>query len=345
MSGGVDSSVAALLLKREGHEVVGMTLDLRTGDPRDSAGRTAARAQKDAEKTAEMLGIPFRLIDCRDRFRDIVVNNFIETYAKNETPNPCVLCNRSIKFDRLLEEVRQMGADFLATGHYANLDREKGIYHILKGSDPKKDQSYFLYRLNQEQLSRAVFPLGRYRKEEVREIAEQFALPVADKPESQDVCFLGSDDYRAFLRERGKLKSTAGPIITSQGEILGEHDGLQNYTVGQRRGLGVSYREPLYVLALEGKSNALVVGTAAERERSSLSATDLSFTDGKMPKSPIDIEVKIRYSAKATAARLKPFGENRVDLEFDRPVLDATPGQSVVFYRGDRLLGGGFILP
>ena len=345
MSGGVDSSVAALLLKKQGYDVVGIMFEPWSEDADSPQAHTIRISQKDAEKIANRLDIPFHLIDCKKQFEETVVQYFIDSYARCITPNPCIVCNRLIKFGRLLEEAGNMGADRLATGHYVNLVKEKGSYHILKGDDPRKDQSYFLYRLNQDQLSRLVFPMGRYRKEEVRKIAKENRLPVACKSESQDICFIEGGDYRGFLHRCGKAADSRGPIVTSKGEVLGEHRGLTRYTVGQRRGLGISYREPLYVLALRGDSNALVVGTAAERGKRSLSATNLSFTSGKIPQSPIDIEVKVRYSAMGTKAKLMPLGRNLARLEFERPIPDITPGQSAVFYRNDRLLGGGIILP
>lgn len=344
MSGGVDSSVTAALLKKKGYDVIGIMLDLWSDTQSSQNACCTQQSHIDARKIAEQINIPFYLIECKELFKAVVIKDFIDTYSKFMTPNPCIICNQIIKFGKLLDEAKIKGADYLATGHYVNLLKENSIFHILKGIDPLKDQSYFLYRLNQNQLSKLMFPLGRHKKSEIREIASQLNIHVANKPESQDICFIGNNGYREFLNATSTRQNVAGPIMTSDGKILGEHRGLRNYTVGQRRGLAVSYQEPLYVLALDPERTALIVGTNKEREKRSLMASLLNFTNGLFPDSPFKTEVKVRYSAKATPAKAYPIDEDKVRLEFDYPILDITPGQSAVFYQENRLIGGGIIL-
>lgn len=344
MSGGVDSSMAAALLLEGGYEVVGIMLRLWA-----EAGPAANRcctpaAVADARRVADALDIPFYVRDYKDIFKTSVVDYFIEAYAQSLTPNPCLVCNRQIRFGRLLDEALALDADFLATGHYARVRQtQAGAYQLLKGADSAKDQSYVLHRLGQAQLAHALFPLGEYRKSEVREMAQARGLSVFDRADSQDLCFLGNGDYREFLARHAPQAARPGPILDTAGRALGEHRGLPYYTIGQRKGLGIAAPQPLYVLALEPSRNTLIVGTAEELGRRRLTASQATYVSGSPPPGPSRITAKIRYKAKEVAATLTPLPEGRAHVHFDEPLRDVTPGQGVVFYQGDLVLGGGII--
>jgi tRNA-specific 2-thiouridylase len=339
MSGGVDSSTAAALLVERGYEVIGIMMRLWA----EGVNRCCSpEAVEDARRVCSILGIPFYLVNYEREFKHYVVDYFIREYSNGRTPNPCLACNRYIKFSRLLEMALALEANYLATGHYARVRRLDGSYQLLRGVDKQKDQSYFLYMLGQKELSHILFPLGDYTKREVREIAMERGLPVAEKPESQDLCFVLDGDYRRFLRDHAPGAIKPGPIVDTSGRVLGEHKGLAFYTIGQRRGLGIAAREPLYVLEVDAKRNAIVVGTKAELGKRELLATDVNFVSGKPPEGPIEVTAKIRYKAVEVPAILKPIG-SEVILTFPRPLRDITPGQGVVFYQGDVVLGGGII--
>jgi tRNA-specific 2-thiouridylase len=345
MSGGVDSSVAAALLVERGYEVVGVMLRLWA-----EAGPATNRcctpdAMADARRVADGLDIPFYVRDYKEIFKTTVVDYFTEAYARALTPNPCLICNRQIRFGRLLDQALALGAQHLATGHYARVRQtEDGAYQLLKGADPSKDQSYALHRLGQAQLAHSLFPLGEYRKSEVREMAQARGLAVFNRAESQDLCFLGNGDYREFLSRHAAGAARPGPILDTQGRILGEHQGLPNYTVGQRRGLGIAAPQPLYVLALEPSRNAVIVGAAEELGRRELTAADVTYVSDHPPAGQLRITAKIRYKASETPATLTPLPDGSAHVRFDEPLRDITPGQGVVFYQGDVVLGGGFIL-
>ncbi|MDX1662408.1 MAG: tRNA 2-thiouridine(34) synthase MnmA [Candidatus Promineifilaceae bacterium] len=347
MSGGVDSSVAAALLLEQGYEVIGMMMRLWSEPgcgPEAPLNRCCTPEQMaDARRVADQLGIPFYVVDVKDYFRRTIVQFFIDEHARARTPNPCIECNRQIRFGYLLDRARALGADYLATGHYARVRRGEDGYELLKGVDPAKDQSYVLHVLDQEALAQVLFPVGEYTKEEIRAIAARLDLPVASKKESMDLCFLGDGDYRRFLQEHAPTLSTPGPIITSDGETLGQHEGLPLYTIGQRKGLGISAGEPMYVLRKEVERNALVVGTREELGQTELVARDVNWVVPTTPPEGTRAEVKIRYKARPVRATLFPLPEGTVRVRFDDFVYGATAGQGVTFYEGDRCLGGGII--
>ncbi|MFN8454637.1 MAG: tRNA 2-thiouridine(34) synthase MnmA [Anaerolineae bacterium] len=344
MSGGVDSSVAAALLVEQGYEVVGLMLRL-WAEQGGAANRCCTPdAVADARRVADVLGIPFYVRDYKDTFKQTVVDFFIEGYAQGVTPNPCVVCNRDIRFDKLLKESLSLGGDYLATGHYVRVQQaEDGQFLLLKGLDPTKDQSYVLYTMTQERLAHLLFPIGGYAKADIRRIAADKSLPVFNRPDSQDLCFLGNGDYRAFLQRRAPQTVQPGPIVNTQGQVLGEHQGLAFYTIGQRKGLGLAAPEPLYVLRLDTAANRLVVGPVEELGQSELLAVQVTYISGYAPAGPIAVSAKIRYKAREMVAALTPLEGGRAHLSFDLPLRDITPGQSVVFYAGEQLLGGGVI--
>ncbi|MBI1880930.1 MAG: tRNA 2-thiouridine(34) synthase MnmA [Chloroflexi bacterium] len=344
MSGGVDSSVAAALLVEQGYEVIGLMLRL-WAEPGGAANRCCTPdAVADARRVADQLDIPFYVRDYKDTFKRTVVDFFIEGYAHGVTPNPCVVCNRDIRFDKLLKEALSLGGDYLATGHYAWVQQsENGTFQLLKGVDPAKDQSYILYTLTQERLARVMFPLGRHTKAEIRQIAEAKQLPVFNRPDSQDLCFLGQGDYRAFLQRRAPEVVQPGLILNTGGKVLGEHQGLAFYTIGQRKGLGLAAPEPLYVLHLDSATNSLIVGTVDELGQTDLTAGQVTYVSGRPPAGPIQLTAKIRYKAKEVGASLTPLPDARARLTLATPLRDITPGQAVVFFEGDQILGGGII--
>jgi tRNA-specific 2-thiouridylase len=346
MSGGVDSSVAAALLVERGYAVTGVMMRLwhEEGGGADHNRCCTPDQMADARLVAEKLGIPFHAIDMRAAFKASVVDPFVEAYAAGLTPNPCLNCNRHIRFGELLRRAMAMDAHFLATGHYARIARaDDGRYQLLKGVDPAKDQSYVLSILGQAELARVLFPVGDYTKTAVRQTAERFGLPTAHKRESQDLCFLADGDYRRFLAERAPDAITPGPILDRQGQRLGTHTGLPNYTRGQRKGLGISGPEPLYVIATDPATNTLIVGTRTELGSDHLTAHNVNWIAGAPPAEPVRAHVKIRYRAAEAPATVTPAAEASAHVVFDAPLRDITPGQGVVFYQGEVCLGGGVI--
>jgi len=347
MSGGVDSSVSAALLVQQGCDVIGMMMRLWSEDCGEGgANRCCTPGQMaDARRIADQLGIPFYVIDTQDVFRGTIVQFFIERYAAGDTPNPCLECNRHIRFEWLLKHALALDADYLATGHYARIRRDgDGSAHLLKGQSDAKDQSYVLSVLTQDKLQRAMFPIGEYEKPYVRQIADQLGLPVAQKHDSQDLCFLADGDYRRFLAQNRPEAMRPGPILTREGRELGQHTGLPNYTIGQRKGLGVSGgADPLYVLEMDPVRNALIVGTADELGRRSLIAGRVNWMMGQVPSGPFRAEVKIRYKSRPAPATVTPLPDQRIAVEFDQPLRDITPGQGAVVYEGEECLGGGII--
>jgi tRNA-specific 2-thiouridylase len=347
MSGGVDSSVAAAVLAEAGYQVTGVMMRLwaeaRSGGARIQNQCCTTEAVQEARDVAALLGIAFHLVDYEAVFKECVVEYFISEYSRGRTPNPCLACNRQLRFDRLLGHARDLGASHLATGHYARLNQVGGRYRLRMGVDHQKDQSYVLYALGQEALRHVLFPLGNYTKPEVREFARQRRLPVADKEESMELCFVGDNDYRRFLREHVPDAVEPGPIVDTGGRVIGQHGGLPLYTVGQRRGLGIVASEPLYVIRLDLEQNALVVGPARELGQQRLVAEDVRYVAGQSPPGPVQVRAKIRYRAALAEAIWTPLEGARARVDFEIPLRDITPGQAVVAYQGDEVLGGGII--
>lgn len=346
MSGGVDSSVAALRLVREGYRVVGMMLRLWSEEGSEENNRCCTPdAMAQARRVAARLGIPFYAVDARENFRQTVVEHFLAGYAAGETPNPCVVCNREVRWGILYNQAMALGADYLATGHYARIQRlADGSARLLRGLDPAKDQSYVLSVIPQEKLRRSLFPVGAMDKAAVRTLARDEGLASAERPDSQDLCFLAGGDYRAFLMRHAPQTRVPGPILDRSGRILGRHSGLADYTIGQRKGLGIAAPEPLYVLDMDAVRNALIVGPVGELGGRELLAGEVNWMDGLGPDGPLDVTVKIRYRAADAPALLEPLEGGRARAHFMQPMRDITPGQRAVFYQGEVCLGGGKIL-
>lgn len=344
MSGGVDSSVAAAILVEQGYDVFGMMLRLWSEPGRETSNRCCSPdSMAQARNVAARLGIPFYAIDAQEIFYEQVVSYFIEGYSQGITPNPCLVCNRTIRWEYLLNHALAFDADMMATGHYARLNRDSDRIQLLKAVDQSKDQSYVLHVLNQEQLSRAIFPLGDYKKTETRQLAREFDLPVADRRDSQDLCFLGHDDYQEFLLRNMKKKPVEGKILNTAGEVIGTHQGLEMYTNGQRRGLGLSDQHPLYVIKKDKQNNTLVVGTKEELSQYNMAVKDLNWVSIGPVLQPFHAQVKIRYTAREKPARIEPDHNGNAVVIFDAPVTGITPGQAAVFYQGETCLGGGII--
>jgi len=363
MSGGVDSSVTAALMSNCGYKVIGMTMRVWSAPAEDQENCCVRRTEiavEAARQVAGELGIPHCVVDLQDEFREIVVNEFCKEYLRARTPNPCVICNSRIKFGVLMRHARQLGADWLATGHYARVkyDSGSGRYLLLKGVDARRDQSYVLYRLTQAQLSRAIFPLGYYEKREVRALAKDLGLSVADRSESREICFIPDDDYRRFLRRyacaladadeaacSGGRCSRKGNIVTIDGDVLGTHQGIENYTVGQRKGLGIASARRKYVVGIDPETCSVVVGDEADLYSSELVASNCNWISIEKPWDCMKASAKIRYSFQPVDVTVftNPDDETRVRIVFDEPVRAVTPGQAVVLYDGDVVLGGGTI--
>jgi tRNA-specific 2-thiouridylase len=348
MSGGVDSSVAAALLVEQGYNCIGVMMRLwaEVGQGEGSTNKCCSlESVNDARRVADQLGIPFYLINVEQPFKQNVVDLFIDGYSAGLTPNPCLACNRHIRFDYLLNYARKLGADYLATGHYARLRRQPdGTVHLLAGVDAGKDQSYVLSVMGQDELRDVLFPIGDYPKSEVRRMAAAQGLPIASKHDSMDLCFLADDDYRRFLQDWAPASMQPGNIVDRKGQVLGQHNGLPNYTIGQRKGLGIGgVAEPLYVLELDSARNALVVGTLDDLGQRELLATGVNWTLDTPVADGFRGQCKIRYRSVAADCTLHPLPNGDVRVFFDEPLRDITPGQGAVFYSGDHCLGGGII--
>ncbi len=344
MSGGVDSSVAASLLVEAGYEVIGIMLRLWSEPSAGGLSNRCCTPQSvdDARRVAAQLNIPFYLVDVESQFKSAVVDYVVEEYGRGRTPNPCLACNREIRFSLLLQRALDLGAD-LATGHYARVIKADGRYHLLRGADAAKDQSYVLHVLGQEQLAHVLFPLGELTKPQVRDLARRRRLPVAEKAESQDICFLANGDYASFVRTHAAAGREPGPLLDQSGNVLGQHSGLVNYTVGQRHGLGLATGMPLYVVAIDAVHNAVVVGPQESLLRQSLSVSELHFVAGEAPGATFRCQVRLRYKAREAPATVSVLPRSRAEIVFDEPQRPVSPGQAAVFYSGDEVLGGGVI--
>ena len=344
MSGGVDSSVAACLLKSQGYDVVGVTMKLWSDDRTDGLGSSRGCCTiddvEDARRVCQIIGAPHYVMSFQDEFRAHVIDYFVAEYRRGRTPHPCLACNDKIKFDFLMSRAGALEVEYIATGHYARLDSCGDRPRLLRGVDQWKDQSYVLFGLKPHQMRHLLLPVGGYAKSEIRDIAREAGLPVADKPDSQEICFIPDNDYRAFLAER--FTQTPGDIVDTGGNVIGTHQGIEGFTIGQRRGLGVHSREALFVLSLDAPQNRVVVGPVEGLLRSTLWAGGVNYVSGVAPDGPTEVEAKIRYKSKAAQATLLPLGE-RAELRFHEPQRAITPGQAVVFYLGDEVLGGGYI--
>ena len=359
MSGGVDSSTVAAMLRAEGHEVVGLTMQLwnqrrlagQEGMPESVQGRCCSLDDVyDARRVAETIGIPYYVVNHEERFERDVVRPFVEQYLSGRTPIPCSLCNNHLKFDQLLIVAQQIGADALATGHYAQVefDQAGGRWLLKRPADHSKDQTYFLFGLTQDQLSRTLFPLGGMMKPEVRELARQHGLALAQKPDSQEICFVPGGDYKkfldAYLAEQGEvLRDTAGELVTTDGTVVGEHGGIHNFTVGQRKGLGLATGSPLYVIQIKGDAHQVVVGQQEDLYTRTLRTHRVNLISVEDLQEPMRATVKIRHRHEGAAALIEKTGEDAIQVTFDEPQRAVTPGQAAVFYDNDVVIGGGWI--
>lgn len=348
MSGGVDSSVAAWLLKKQGHEVIGITMcfNISSGS-RKRPSCCGIEGIEDARRVAEKIGIPHYVLNFGKELESKVIDNFCSEYLKGRTPNPCVRCNQFLKFDLLLNKARVLGAEFLATGHYARIgyDKKSKKYLLKKGRDPQKDQSYFLYNIRKDALGHILFPLGNYNKQQVRKIAKKIGIKVADKPGSQEICFI-KEDYRDFLKDRLSKISTEikpGPIVDLQGKILGRHNGICFYTLGQREGLGIALGHRAYIVKIDKPTNTITLSKEEDLYSKGLVADSLNFLNRDFSNKPLIAKAKIRYNHKEADCRLTPLSRNQIKVEFLKAQRAITPGQSVVFYKKDIVLGGGII--
>ena len=344
MSGGVDSAVAAALLKARGYEVTGVTLKLWDGQT--ESGCCSLADTEDARHVAQRLDIPFYVLNFKDLFREKVVDTFVQAYLEGETPNPCLACNDEIKFSGMLDKARAIGMDYIATGHYARiaLDPETGRHLLLKAADPRKDQSYVLYNLNQEQLSKTLFPLGDMEKPQVRALAAELGFSVSQKPDSQDICFVGDGHYADFIESYAHVRSEAGNFIDREGNVLGRHRGLIHYTVGQRKHLGASFGKRMVVLAKSARDNTVTVGEEAEAHVSTAIAKHPNWIRWETPPVSFRAGVRTRYHGQEADATVEPLGDGFVRIRFDTPQRAITPGQAAVFYEGDIVLGGATLV-
>jgi tRNA-specific 2-thiouridylase len=365
MSGGVDSSLTAALLLEAGHDVTGVTMHLWEGDDERLMESQCCSLEmtSGARRVCGQLDIPYYVWNYQREFRRHVINYFINEYTAGATPNPCLACNRDLKFRYLLERAQLLGFDYLATGHYvqtewsaggdwqpvtpttldAQLTADNVQFRMRRSVELRKDQSYVLHMLQQDELSRLIFPLGGFSKAQVREMAAERKLATAHKPESMDICFIPDNDYHRFMREEQPEALKPGPIVDRRGNVMGQHDGLALYTIGQRRGLGITTREPVYVIELDAARNLLIVGSKDELERADLFAEGFSFVAGRWPDAPFHCEAQIRSHAQAAPAIVEPLEPGRLLIRFDQPQRAVTPGQAVVLYKGDTVLGGGRI--
>lgn len=347
MSGGVDSSVAAYLLKEQGYDVIGVTMQIwQDEDPQtveENAGCCGLSAVDDARRVANTLDIPYYVMNFKKEFREYVMDDFVEEYYQGHTPNPCIMCNRYVKWEALLKRALDIGADYIATGHYASVVCLENGRYSLKTAPSSKDQTYALYNLTQEQLSRTLMPVGIYTKDEIRSIAEKINLRVAHKPDSQDICFVPDGDYNRFLEDYTGRRLPAGNFVDVEGKIIGKHKGITNYTVGQRKGLNLSVGRPVYVVEIRPDTNEVVVGDNGDVFSDKLTGKNVNFMSVEGIRGELRATAKIRYAHPGASCTIRMVGEDRIECIFDAPQRAVTPGQAVVFYNGDIVLGGAVI--
>ncbi|MFP4697672.1 MAG: tRNA 2-thiouridine(34) synthase MnmA [Eubacteriales bacterium] len=349
MSGGVDSSVAAYLLKEQGYDVIGVTMQIWQDEERElleeNAGCCGLSAVDDARRVAAALDIPYYVMNFKNEFQDSVIDYFIEEYKRGKTPNPCIACNRYVKWESLLQRSLQIGAKYIATGHYAQIVQlNNNRYTLKKSATSKKDQTYALYNLTQDQLAHTLMPVGQYTKDEIREIAKKINLRIANKPDSQEICFIPNNDYGKFIEENFDKKIEKGDFVDTEGNIIGNHKGIIHYTVGQRKGLGISLGKPAYVVAIRPESNEVVIGSNEDVFSKELRANNLNFMSIEDLVDEMTVTAKVRYSHKGASCIIKRVGEDELYCKFDNPQRAITPGQAVVFYDGDYVVGGGTII-
>ena len=349
MSGGVDSSVAAYLLKEQGYDVIGVTMQIWEDEEQqrteENGGCCGLSAVDDARRVADRLEIPYYVMNFKQEFQKKVVDYFVEEYLAGRTPNPCIACNRYVKWESLLKRSMEIGADYIATGHYARIAKlPNGRFAIRNSVTARKDQTYALYNLTQFQLAHTLMPIGEYEKDQVRRIAQEAGLPVAAKPDSQDICFVPDGDYAAFLKKKaGERMPGEGDFVTRDGTVLGKHKGITHYTIGQRKGLGLSMGEPVFVSELRPKTNQVVVGEEPQVFKKELLCDHLNFMGMEDLEEPRKVWAKVRYAHKGQWCRIEKQGRDLIRAEFEEPVRAITPGQAVVFYEGEYVLGGGII--
>lgn len=349
MSGGVDSSVAAYLLKEQGYDVIGVTMQIWQDEDRESVeeegGCCGLSAVDDARRVANALDIPYYVMNFKEDFQKYVIDYFLDEYKQGRTPNPCIACNRYVKWESLLTRSLQIGADYIATGHYAQIRQlENGRYALSKSATAEKDQTYALYNLTQDQLAKTLMPVGQYTKDEIREIAKKINLRIANKPDSQEICFIPDNNYGKFIEEQSVNKIEKGNFVTPDGDILGKHKGIIHYTIGQRKGLGLSLGKPVYVKEIRPETNEVVISSHEEIFSYELIADNLNFMTIPDIKDEVEVVAKVRYNHKGSKCRITRINEEQVKCTFEEPQRAITPGQAVVFYDGDYVLGGGTIV-
>ncbi len=346
MSGGVDSSVAAYLLKEQGYEVIGVTMQIWQDDEEfteKEGGCCSLSAVADARRVANKIGIPFYVMNFKDSFKRNVIDYFVDEYMEGRTPNPCIACNKFIKFSSFLDKAVSMGIDYVATGHYAIIEKQKDRYIIRKSEDDKKDQTYALYNLTQFQLERTLMPCGQYKKSKIREIAKEIGLRVHNKKDSEEICFIPDNDHGRYIKNRFPNKVREGNFVDKQGNVLGKHKGIVYYTIGQRKGLGIAFGKPMYVVDINPFKNEVVLGSIEDLLNTELVAKDINYIPFDTLKGPMEVEAKIRYSQIPSKAIITPIDDGRVRMNFHEKQRAITKGQSVVFYKDDLLIGGGII--